>query len=550
MPVLPGLVVTVAAGRAAINEAAAILRRAGPGKARIGLDGLVLDAQLRQELVGAAELGEQLVVRSSTTLDERGEWAGAFSSFGEISAAELPTAVRGCWSSVFSRDCLARFERVGLPPQAVGMAVLIQRQLNPEAGGWAHVEADGPVTVAGRAGEPAPLLSGMDSGVRGSIGSDGSLNGQLAELPVDRASLRELAAACRSVLHTLGMDRTEWAIEHGRPWILQASRSPAAPLVDRAFAIAGHRLSASSLAPYRRLAGLLAGRRGRLADQLIAPWAAARLASREEGPDRTLDAASQPADHFQVAIAAAETLSRDAERATSLTRPELLTGLARGNPGIAHTLDDVILDAATARFVVETIDDLGRILAAAGRLPNAGSIWRQDPTWVDEALAGGGRPATHAAPDRWQDLLWRVVTTSGREYTGSPASAGRAVGRIASSGRLAGSTDEPWPSPGRVLTLRHPTPDHGPQLWDALGLVTELGSPGAHLCQIARSLHLPAVVGVAVGDAPLDLTACGSDAVVGLDGDTGSVWVARLADLGCAVDDAQMAVQPPSTSSV
>jgi phosphoenolpyruvate-protein kinase (PTS system EI component) len=51
-------------------------------------------------------------------------------------------------------------------------------------------------------------------------------------------------------------------------------------------------------------------------------------------------------------------------------------------------------------------------------------------------------------------------------------------------------------------------------LWEAAGLVAEHGSEGAHLFEVARSLGVPAVLGVA-----LDAT----DRVVAVDGDLGAV---------------------------
>jgi phosphoenolpyruvate-protein kinase (PTS system EI component) len=56
-------------------------------------------------------------------------------------------------------------------------------------------------------------------------------------------------------------------------------------------------------------------------------------------------------------------------------------------------------------------------------------------------------------------------------------------------------------------------------LWDAAGLVTESGSPAAHLFESARALRVPAVCGVSL---PL------GDRIVAVDGHAGVVATLRL----------------------
>ena len=50
--------------------------------------------------------------------------------------------------------------------------------------------------------------------------------------------------------------------------------------------------------------------------------------------------------------------------------------------------------------------------------------------------------------------------------------------------------------PRRVITAVYPLTNLAPLLWDAAGLITVGGNPGAHLFEVASSLGVPAVCGV------------------------------------------------------
>jgi phosphoenolpyruvate-protein kinase (PTS system EI component) len=65
-----------------------------------------------------------------------------------------------------------------------------------------------------------------------------------------------------------------------------------------------------------------------------------------------------------------------------------------------------------------------------------------------------------------------------------------------------------------MVTAPQPVPNLAPLLWDAAGLVTETGSPAAHLFESARALGIPAVCGVELTD---------SNQIVAVDGSTGVV---------------------------
>ena len=310
-----------------------------------------MEAPLLAALDAARALGDLLIARSSSSLDGDGAWSGAFASIGDLGPADLASAVRGCWSSVFRPDALGRFRATGIDPGAVGLAVLIQRQVAPRCGGLAEASPDGRVRLWAAAGPPAPLLSGLVSGVRGTIGTDGGIDGSLADLPVTPGALRALADAVRAARQVPGAGRVEWAVEGDQPWILQ------------------------------------------------------------------LDPIDQ--------------------------HPEPASEDARALP--------------------------------------VGRAWR-----------------------------------------GAPASPGVASGRVA---RCAAAEADASPSvAGRVLVVDHPLPRFAPLLWEVTALVALYGDPAAHLCEVARSLHVPAVVGLASGiAAPPDLDWADQELVLTVDGTLGGV---------------------------
>src|SRR5262249_46841918 len=104
-------------------------------------------------------------------------WSGAFSSIAEIGPDEMATAVRSCWAAAFAVDPLARLHSCGLAPDALQLAIIIQAELRPDAGGTARVAAAAPsagargrhgrgvvVHVEGVPGHPGPLLAGWADG--------------------------------------------------------------------------------------------------------------------------------------------------------------------------------------------------------------------------------------------------------------------------------------------------------------------------------------------------------------------------------------------------
>jgi phosphoenolpyruvate-protein kinase (PTS system EI component) len=65
-----------------------------------------------------------------------------------------------------------------------------------------------------------------------------------------------------------------------------------------------------------------------------------------------------------------------------------------------------------------------------------------------------------------------------------------------------------------VIVASQPIPNLAPLLWDAAGLVTESGSPAAHLFESARALRIPAVCGVSLPPGEQIVAVDGHDGIV------------------------------------
>ena len=170
-------------------------------------------------------------------------------------------------------------------------------------------------------------------------------------------------------------------------------------------------------------------------------------------------------------------------------------------------------DPASARRVVGLIEGIGRTLEARGVLPAAEAVWRLTSGELD-AAAMGTPPVTHAGPDRWEPFLAETAFALGRTLDGTPVADGVGAGRlhVVSALREIGR-----PPPRAVLAAPAPLPQLAPLLWHCAAFVTPRGSIGAHLFEVARSLGVPAVIGV----APDDLGLAGS--LVAVDGSAGTV---------------------------
>ncbi|MGH2672937.1 MAG: PEP-utilizing enzyme, partial [Actinomycetota bacterium] len=266
-----------------------------------------------------------------------------------------------------------------------------------------------------------------------------------------------------------------------------------------------------------RLAWLVTAFPGPLGDQLVFPWALGA----GEVPEAEQVGVEDPA----WAIHEARALSGDLaarvwgtspnvarERAAAVSRL-LLEG--RVAEGCREIRDLPAPDTAAARRVVGLVQGVGAFLADAGVLPSALLVWRLTASEVRSAIAGA-RPSLRRGPGRWEPFVADVVGSRGLGSSGIPVSSGIAAGRVHLLRELRGIGR---PGPRDVLVTPLPLPHLAPLLWHCAALVSTGGSSGAHLFEVARSLGVPAVIGV-------DPTVSGGEgSLVAVDGDTGVVSV-------------------------
>jgi pyruvate,water dikinase len=213
LPVLPGWVVPAAAGRRALAAGSAAVAAGRPAAARRVVLGHRPAGQLAAGMSAAvAALGGRVIARSSSPLEADSRWAGAFRSVAGVGPDDVASAVASCWASAFAVDPLGRLAASGLPPSALRMAVLLQPEISPDAGGVARLAAGGQVIIDGVAGHPGALLAGWAEGltIHQLIGL---LGGEL---------LAAVAALARRAGQLLGSEMVEWAAADGRIWLLQS----------------------------------------------------------------------------------------------------------------------------------------------------------------------------------------------------------------------------------------------------------------------------------------------------------------------------------------
>ena len=458
LPVLPGLVVDTADSLAHLRLGAEKMATRGSGGARLALS--AESVPFADELVErGARLGDILVARSSTVIESSGEWSGAFTSYLDLSPTDLPRAVTGCWASAFSVAALERQEAAGIEPGSFPMAVLIQPTVDPVAGGTATIAEDGSIVVIGVKASPAALLQGWSPGLEAARNGSGAWAGDdlVDLLGVD--TLDEIANTLSRARDTLGANRCEWALE-GRVWLMQLGETevPVQPLNTQSPP------ADPRLLPIARLA-VRAG--SRLGEELILPWALGGL----------------PDDEPYVG-----NLPEDGNARAYQMRDNLVTQVW-GLP-VEGALD-------AARSCMTTL--LGPDPLPA--LEVVGNLRPPDPEpalalWALVQRLERDDPAPRRGIGRWEPFVASVVLGAGTRQQGTGASpgigAGISVGRYPLNGSGANYR------PRAVIIASQPIPNLAPLLWDAAGLVTDSGSPAAHLFESARALRVPAVCGVSI----------------------------------------------------
>ena len=189
----------------------------------------------------------------------------------------------------------------------------------------------------------------------------------------------------------------------------------------------------------------------------------------------------------------------------------LLQGWVRGTVATRSPGEGWEGSEAIALVGLEVLDQIGAVLEAASKDYGfnrcewglAGSLWiLQLSTAVDPA--GLGRESVEAFLEQ------------GFRHQGIAAAPGIGVGvRHHFDGAVS-----PTPSLGAVITAPVALASLSQLIWGAAGLVTDRGSPTAHVFEAARSLRIPAVCGVDLGSE--------ADQIVAVDGYSGVVAVLPL----------------------
>jgi hypothetical protein len=474
LPVLPGLVVDAVDSLAHMQLGVEMLATRGSGGARLALTAAPVPFAI--ELVErGARLGDVLVARSSTIIEASGEWSGAFTSYLDLSPADLPRAVTGCWASAFSVAALERQNAARIDPGSVPMAVLIQPALDPVAGGTATIESNGSIVVIGVKGSPAALLQGWSPGMEATRGGGRNWNGdELVDL-LGVETLDEIADALHRAQASLGANRCEWGLDE-RVWLLQLAEdeAPIQPPDNPSYPVD------PGLVPIARVV-VRAG--SRLGDELILPWALGGFHTAEP------HVGNLPHDAMALAYRMRDRLTSEvwglpAEQALAAARA-CMTTLLGPDP-------------------LPALDVVGNLRppdpkAAASLWALAQRLERDDP-------------APRRGIGRWEPFVASVVLGAGTWQQGVGSSPG--IGAGVSTGKYPPDGFDVNYRPRAVIVASQAIPNLAPLLWDAAGLVTESGSPAAHLFESARALRVPAVCGVSLPPG---------EQIVAVDGHTGIV---------------------------
>jgi hypothetical protein len=503
-PVLPGLIVPIDSGAPSIDAGTLAIADHGPAAGRRAAMATEIGPELRSDLERVCHLGARLVVRSSTLLDDDGQWSGAFASYADVRPDDVETAVRGCWASVFSPDALARLEHVSRTPAEVGMAVLIQPELAPTVSGLARVSGEA-VEVSLIEGAPGALLAGQARGERVVVRSDAPLPRPSSELPISARMLRELAETSLRLAAEPDGDRFEWAVADGTLWILQVGRAGRRREEEATDVSTAYRGVA-----YARLARMIIGREGPLGDRLLVPWAAA---AHEASTAATLEVMVG----FSDAERLADELNHELASAVGDDVDVIARRLASGDSRLAERVAAVRVDGYRVSSLLEATAQVADRLTADGRLSHPSELWDQTPAWVHSALRGERtkRPSARPLGSRWSEAIWGTAVANGERLTAVPASPGRAPGTVTWRDK---PDDVSSLARGSVLVIREPLPNFAPLLWKASGLIAGTGSSAAHLFEVARSIHVPAVI--VPGLDPMSVRG----SIVALDGGSGELW--------------------------
>lgn len=307
----------------------------------------------------------------------------------------------------------------------------------------------------------------------------------------------------------MGDNAIEWGATAGDVVLLQSGLTVAEPATRSR----KRRLAASPSNAARRLAAAADRCPAPLGDAWVLPWA---LGLDELPPTPTL-----VVEDVHTALEAvrklAQGLAGEAWGASGAAAEAAAAAVLRAalgphpGPALERLAQLRSVDPAAAARVLGLIDAVGRRLAGERRLPHPVAVWRLSPIELEHATTR--EASVRSGPDRWEPFVFDVVERAGDAKFGVAAAPGIGAGRPIA---VHGPSDVEGIEPRRVLALARPIPHVAPLVWGCAGIVCAGGSTGAHLFEVARSLGVPAVVGV-------DLMRVGSDALVAVDGNDGCV---------------------------
>ena len=523
LPVLNGFAVPVDVSFPAIAEGEATLGSRNSGAARTSVYNHEAPP-LFSELAGAAQkLGDSLVVRSSSRAESEGIWAGAFASYANLRPEEVALGVVGCWASVFSPDALKRAAVTGMQPGKIGMAVLIQPELQAAYGGVATLGDSGEVLVAGTLGHHAGIVAGWERGHTAVVTEKGAVQPDDTS-PLSTGLLSAVATLTRETSEKTGCNHIEWATgESGELFLLQAQ-----PKSDP------RRTAAHRQAPDPTSEGepwldgvvrMMIRYPGPVGERFVWPWAI--------GIDHLSPAPGEPTNKTAAILAAeiresaARLMSQRWGELEPITAEQAWSAFRNSDSSLMHKLISrhPSVDRALATEHLQKLQELAQTLVDGGVIPHADWMWRLDPDAVDQPPTGQESPIRRIGIGPWDPFLYSVIASQGKSISGYPAAGGWGAGRL----RLIRNADDAACfAPREVVAAVHPLNNLAPLVWNASGLITAEGSPGAHLFEVADWLGVPAVWGVDVrkwvGDTARR-SGQGEDPIVAVDGNLGRVSV-------------------------
>jgi phosphohistidine swiveling domain-containing protein len=534
LPVLPGLVLPVGADGGILEAAAATVAASGVHAARL----TVMEATTPDlsDLDGALRaLGEDLVVRSSSPLEEAPEYSGVFTSYVGVTPAEAATAVRGVWASALTKTGQAAAQDI---PR---MAVLVQPLVHPTVSGTARLTGDGDLTILTVRGSPAPLLSGWARGEAAVIDAAGEAIGPAVAV-AGAAVIAEVATLLRCVHATLGDDLIEWAATDRGVVLLQARR--AARRSAAAVSVAEDQPAVGAVAA--GVARLVHAFAGPLGEELVLPVLLAGVGPHSMPPALPRLSGSRPAVTAEAA-GSAWVAAQAVARALRARAWRGVEAVGQGAAGVLASLRSGDVGSALGSLagtvpgsggeLSALLVQLGTVVAwvqQEGAVASADDVWAMTAAEVGQTLASAAprgsnaqrRDARRAALLRWEPFVHTAVAGTGAVVLGEAVSGGSGAGVAVV---VRGLPTDTVHVPRMVVVAPHPIPQLAPLLWGASGLVTAGGSAAAHLVEVARSLGVPTVIGcdearlfgLLEGAAPFPLVA--------VDGDAGRVVIDAFA---------------------